>query len=170
MKKIALLAFVALTFNAHAQNAAIALGTQELRLAGGLDFDTAAGTDLSLDAGYGYFIADFLEVGGLFGFGDNDDVFGLSLGGFTEYNFDTESSFIPFVGGQIELAYYDFDAGGDDTALVLGLYGGGKFFLTGDLAINTRLIIEVATEEVYPDGNGLDDVDTRIDLGLSYYY
>ena len=46
-------------------------GTRELSLAGELEFASAAGTEVSLDAAYGYFVADGLQVGGLGGFSDN---------------------------------------------------------------------------------------------------
>jgi opacity protein-like surface antigen len=170
MKKLLLFLFAAATLQASAQNAAIALGTQELRLRGGVDFDSPAGTDVSLQLGYGYFVADFLEIGGLFSFADNDILTSLGIGGFVEYNFDTGTSLVPYMGAEVEFVYADINRRNTENAIALGLYGGGKFFITRDLAILARLVVSIATEDIYPEDKGLDDVDTRMDIGLGYYF
>lgn len=167
---IAAAAIVAFSSPVHANKAAIAQGTQELRVQGGIDFKSAAGTDLAVDLGYGYFIADYLEIGGLFSFGDNDAVSLLGLGAFAEYNIDTMSSFVPFAGGQLAFSQVDIRGAGDETALSLGLYAGVKFFLTEDLALSTRFLMEQATEDIYLDDRGVDDFDYGIDFGLRYFF
>lgn len=173
MKKIlSLVAVAAIAFTslAQANNAAIAQGTQELRLQGGLDFTSAFGTDLSIDLGYGYFVTDYVEVGGLFSFGDNDLVSLLGAGVFSEYNFDTMTSVVPFAGGQIAFNQVDLNGFGDENALTLALYGGVKFFITEDLAISTRFVMEQATADIYLDDGKPDDFDYGIDFGLRYFF
>jgi len=173
MKKI-IASFIAMLFaTAGAYAAPLALGTQELRLDGGLDFDSAAGTDLSLTAGYGYFIEDYIEVGGLLGISDNDFITALSVGAFGEYNIDTATEAIPFLGAQLRLIYADIDTGASsdsETALALGVYAGMKFFLTDGLAISGRLLVELASEEIYVEEDKVNDVDVAIDFGLRYFF
>lgn len=173
MKKICTLvaaATLAFTSLAYANNAAIAKGTQELRLQGAIDFTSAFGTDLSIDLGYGYFISDYIEVGGLFSFGDNDLVSLFGAGVFSEYNFDTMTSLVPFAGGQIAFKQTDITGNGDESGLSLGLYGGVKYFIIDDLAISARFFIEQATADIYLDDGKPDDFDYGIDFGLRYFY
>lgn len=170
MKKLVALAMLATITAVKVDAAAIALGTQEIRASGGIDFESATGTDIRLDLGYGYFIADYLEVGGLFGIEDNDRATSLRLGGFAEYNIETETNVIPFFGGQLRYIYADFDTGGSDSAIAFGGYGGAKFFITENLALTARLLIEFATEEIYIEEDKVNDTDIVIDLGLNYYF
>ncbi len=173
MKKIAaLIAAVALASQAHATS--IALGTQELQLNGGIDFDSVSGTAISLDVGYGYFIADYLEVGGLLGFSDDDFVTSISAGGFVEYNIETETTAVPFIGSSLRIVDVDLDTGlveEGETAGALGLYAGVKFFVTEDMAVSVRALAETATEDIYVEDDGqVENVDFRIDFGLRYFY
>lgn len=153
--------------------APIAVGTQEIQLFGGLDVDSAAGTAISLDAGYGYFVADYVEIGGLFGFANDDIVSSFSAGGFAEYNIETETDVIPFVGTQLRLIYTDIELFGDsqsETAGALGLYAGVKFFITDGLAISVRVLGETATEDVYVEDDDVSNVDVGFDFGLRYFF
>jgi hypothetical protein len=172
--KIVVIALTALTLAASQIYAApIAQDTQELQLYGGIDVDSAAGTQISLNAGYGYFIADYLEVGGLFGFSDDDIVTSFAIGGFAEYNIETESDVIPFVGTQLRLIDVDIDLGAGssgETAGALGLYAGVKFFITEGLAISIRSLVETATEDIYLEDDDVNNVDIVFDLGLRYFY
>lgn len=173
MKKIITMAaatILACSTQVYASNAALAQGTKELRLQGGIDFKSVFGTDLALDVGYGYFISDYLEIGGFFSFGDNDLVTLLGVGAFGEYNFDTMSSVVPFAGGQIAFSQVDISGFGDENALIFGLYGGVKFFITENLAISTRFLMEQATADFILDDGRPDDFDYGIDFGLRYFY
>ena len=171
MRKFAATLLVLLMFSSVAHAAALALGTKELRLNGGVDFDGPGGTDMALKLGYGYFMADYMEVGGLLGFTDNDYISTLSAGGFLEYNFETESAFIPYVGSQIELMQADIEGGDSEIALTLGLYAGGKYFVNNNLAINGRFIFLAATEDAYLDDKLKgSSTDTQFELGLNFYF
>ncbi len=155
-----------------ASGAAIALGTSELRLNGGIDFKSPAGTDIAIQVGYGYFIADYLAVGGLAGFYDNDLISGFEIGGFTEYNIETETNFIPYGGLQLRYVYSEINLGGarDTSALALGIYAGGKLFITDNLALNARLLFDFATDDVYVNKAKTTNTDTALQLGLSYFF
>ncbi|HMO51327.1 MAG TPA: outer membrane beta-barrel protein [Kiritimatiellia bacterium] len=172
MKKIVALLIAASMMTASAHAAAIAKGTKELRLNGGINFESPYGTDFTLNLGYGYFIADYLQLGGLLGFSDNDLITSLALGGFVEYNFETETNIIPFVGSQLRYLYSDIDLGkgASNSALALGVYVGSKLFITDNLAISGRFLFEVATDDVYIEEKRANDVDYGIDFGLSYYF
>jgi len=173
MKKACILLFVLGLSVSHAEAAALAKGTRELRLTGGIDFDSLAGTDFQLNLGYGQFIADYLEVGGLLSIGDNDFITTIGVGVFVEYNFDTGTQLIPFVGTQLRYLYTDVELGEKDesnSALALGGYAGVKLFITESLSINTRFLLELATDDVYLEKNKTDDINYLIDFGLGYYF
>lgn len=167
MKKIAAILFSLIVTAASSHAAALALGTKELRLNGAADFDPSA---VALRLGYGYFIADYIEVGGLVQFVDQKNYTSIGVGGFIEYNLETESAFIPYGGLQIGLTQADIGKS-SDTALDLGLYLGAKYFVTESLAINGRFLLGVATDDVYlgDDSKG-DNTDIVFDLGLNYYF
>ena len=173
MKKFAtLLAALSLAASAHA--APIALGTQEIQFNGGIDVDSVAGTAIEFSAGYGYFVADYVQVGGLFGFSNDDILSTFAVGGFAEYNIETETAVMPFVGTQLRLIYADVDTAfgsESETAGALGLYVGLKFFVTEDLALTMRALVETATEDIYPEEDGeVNNVDIGLDFGLRYFF
>lgn len=173
MKKIASI-LAALTIASVAHAAPIALGTQEVLFYGGIDFESPSGTAVDFDAGYGYFVADYVEVGGLFGFSNDDYISSFAAGGFAEYNFETETDVLPFVGTQLRLIYADVDTAfgsQSETAGALGLYVGVKFFITEELAISMRALFEAATEDIYLEDDGqVENVDMGIDFGLRYFF
>jgi hypothetical protein len=176
MKKIACsLMVLLLAGNAHA--ASLAADTQEVRLTGNVDFDSALGTEVDLGLGYGYFVADYVQLGGLFGFADNNYLTSFELGGFAEYSIETETPFIPFFGSELKLVYADLDVDLDavlisesESALALALYIGSKFFVTEDLAVSGRLVFETATEDIYIEEDDVNNIDFSFDVGLRYFY
>jgi len=171
MKKLLATCFSFVMIGSIAMAAPLAVGTSELLLQGGIDFDGPGGTDIDLEGGYGYFIADYLEVGGVAGYSDSDIATGYSLAGFAEYNFElAQEGIVPFVGGRIGFASYDVDVIGSESAMTFAGYAGTKFFMTENMAITPRLKIELATDDIYPEKNKLNDLDIAIDLGLRYFF
>jgi len=151
----------------------LAYNTEEYRASGGLDFDSAAGTEFDIELGYGYFVKDYVELGGIAGYLDNDFVSNGYVGGFGEYNFETETQLIPYVGVESRLIYASIDVAGveeDTTALAVGLYAGLKFFIYDNLALSVRLLGEVASDDVYAEDNSVNDTDMGIDFGLRMYF
>lgn len=151
--------------------APLAVGTRELRLQGEMDFDGPGGTELGIEAGYGYFIADYLEIGGVIGIFDSDLVSSYGIAGFAEYNFELASEgIVPFAGGEIGFSSADYDALKSASAVTFGAYAGTKFFVTESLAIAPRLKLEIATDDIYAEKNKLSDFNAGIDVGLRYFF
>ena len=87
---------------------------------------------------------------------------------FAEYNFETGNEVVPFVGASLE--YLNGEAADDNNdALALSGYGGAKFFLSENVAISARLVLSVATDDVYPNDDDVESTDSRFDFGMSYY-
>lgn len=171
MNKLLAVLFATTLFAASIHAAPLAVGTQELLLQGEIDLDGPGGTEISLEGGYGYFIADYLEIGGVAGISDSDLSTSYSLAGFAEYNFElVYEGVVPFVGGQIGFASYDVEPIGSQSAMIFGGYTGIKIFITENMAITPRFKIELATDDIYPEENKLNDVDMAIDLGLRYFF
>ena len=178
MKKIlcavAVLSLVCLggTAFAQAQNPMLKAGTQELGLSGNFDFDDPGG-DVSLDTfgSYGYFIQDYVELGGRVGYQreGGGDVEGLNLGVFGEYNFPASAIGVPFVGLALDYAYSDI-LGEDQDAFVLTPAVGVKWFIREYFAIDTRLFFNWATEDLYMNDGKLEDTNWGLTLGLRTYF
>ena len=100
-KFITFIAVTALAGSVFAAN--IDQDTKEIGIVGGVDFDTAFGTEVDLTLKGGYFWIDYLEFGGLIGISDNDVVSAYELGAFAEYNFVLEAPVIPYIG--VALSY-----------------------------------------------------------------
>ena len=47
---------------------------------------------------------------------------------------------------------------------------GVKFFITDNLAISTSLTFDMCTGAIYPDDNDLKKTDSRLNLGMRYYF
>ncbi len=168
MKKL-LMIVVALCAAGSVYANSIAAGTKELALSGNLDPDSAFGTEFNLDLKLGYFVQDNIEVGGLLGIQDNDAYTTYGLGGFGEYNFDLESPVSPFAGAALKYLAAEIDDGDDESAVVLTLYGGARYFVSPDVAIFGLAKFEQATEDVYVEDGDLEDTNIGIDIGLSVY-
>lgn len=145
-------------------------GVQELSLAGELEFASAAGTEVSLDGSYGYFLADGFQVGGLLGFSDNDLLTTWVLGGQAEYNIDTQSKFVPFVGVRGGWIYLDPDQGSSDDGYLLGASAGMKYFFVPNIAISLSYLFEWSSEDVFLDDNEAEDTNHSIQLGMRFYF
>ena len=173
------------------QSQAVKLGadTQSLDLAGGINFESAAGVSEQLRVGYGYFIMDYFEVGGVINVQHNDAVTTFGFGPKAEYNFELDLPVVvPFVGSTITfqhakvvnttmiispdtgliVAQEDSDI---KNALNLDVYGGLKFFVTDQFAITTALLLSAATSDLYERRDGATSkTGARIELGLRYYF
>jgi opacity protein-like surface antigen len=172
MKKIFAVVFALMICAGQVHAAALAKGTKELRLQGGIDFDSPGGTDIALKLGYGQFIADYIELGGLVGYADNDFISTASVGAFLEYNLETESAIIPYVGSQLEIINSDIDVKGADDGFGLnfGIYAGAKYYVTDNLAINGRFVFLAATTDAYLEDDKGSNTDFVFDLGLNFYF
>jgi hypothetical protein len=188
MKKTAVILAAVLGLATSSQAVKLGADTQSLDLAGGLDFESAAGVNSHIRAGYGYFIMDYFEVGGLVNIQRNDAITTFGFGPKAEYNFELDLPVVvPFVGSAITFQHTkvtstSFFVNGEGqiasqsdsdikNALNLDLYGGLKFFITDQFAINADLVLSAATSDIYErrDG-GTSKTNARLELGLRYYF
>ncbi len=152
-------------------------GTQELALAGALDFKNRGDTTLDLIARYGYFLRDNLEVGGVGQFSGNfDDAFRYGLGGFAEYHLAQAfarrwPSLVPYVGADVLLSFVDTDFGDDNAALAFEPRLGLKWFIRNYFAVESHLFFALATDDLYQnDEDDLDFYDIGLRLGIRVYF
>ncbi len=172
----ALLALLA-TLVPPLQAGRIDAGTIEMGVDMELDFNGANGTTYSGDLRGGYFVVDGVLVGGCMGFQADDDWTGFGLHAFLEQHFETDTPWIPYVGGSLGFEYCSYEYRADDVkisesdnALVLGLSAGVKFFITETTALDLGLALDIASEDIYhaSDGDG-DNVDATLGLGLRFF-
>jgi hypothetical protein len=155
--------------SAHA--AMLSEGTKELTLSGGVDFDSAADTEVAVEVGYGYFIVDNLELGGVVGILDNDLVTLWEAGVLAEYNFDTGGSFIPYVGAGVLFAGSDPDQGDSNNGAVGQFSAGSKLFITEAFAIDASLDFRVASDDIFVENDGeIEDTEWRVTWGVRYFW
>ena len=157
--------------SAHAQDVPLfAQGVQEVQTEGRIDFDSGRGTLIDLTLGYGIFIQDYIEIGGRVSVARDDEATAFGIAGFAEYNIDNGTWMIPFVGGSVGYETFDDNFYGDDAGLILGIYGGAKYFLREDVAITGTLNVEFGSGEVFLSDDGLDSTNVEFRLGLRAYF
>jgi len=155
-------------------------GDKELGLSGNLDFE-GEGPDgdfnLNISGTYGYFIRNYLEVGGFANLNmiDGTDFMRYGLGGFAEYHFARWEPFgwqsvIPYVGASLGLAFADPDEGEDQSALIFMPRVGIKWFIRNYFAIDTNFFVALATDDIYKNGEDLDPYDIGLSLGLRVFF
>jgi hypothetical protein len=178
MKKILLSALLALAVAAPAfARGLITQGSNELSLSGAVDPCTSMGTTVDLGVRYGYFFWDYISLGPAFSFYNNDDVTSVGVGINGEYNFALSddyrpvigTDFVPYVGLGLHLQYSDLPKE-SNTAGVLALEGGLKFFLSDTAAVTTSVLGRLATDDVYADGSDSDSYDILVHLGMRFYF
>ena len=179
-RSFALVAFavlLGLASSALAQDPLLRRGSKEIALSGAFDFEHEGDPTLDLTGRYGYFLRDYLEIGGFAELaGDFDDTFRYGLGGFAEYHFPQWAFLkaprsMPYLGADLELAFLDTDIGDDNAALIFRPRVGVKWFVTEYFAIDTSFFVAVATDDLFPnDRNDLDPYDLGLRLGLRVYF
>jgi opacity protein-like surface antigen len=152
-------------------------GTQELSLAGRLEFPDFDRLDYDLNVSYGYFFADGWEVGTEIGASDFGGVDRADISAFTEYNFNRESWIVPYIGAGIGVATVsfddnDFDTGTDldDGGLIFDVETGVKWFIKPYMAISTAIDFQVATDDIYATDDAVEDNLTSVQVGMRFYF
>ncbi len=161
MRKYFVVAIVAALATFVYAQPSIQEGTRELSLSGSWDPEGAAGAAIALDVGYGVFMRDLIEVGGLLSYADNGIVTTWGLGGFVEYHFDMATMTVPYVGLRIE--YIDYDV---DTTFQYGPRAGVKHFITDNVAIDIALQYTIAGEDIFNNDGTAEDTDLALVFGL----
>ncbi len=173
MKKLLIFAAILACASAlpAARAASLAQDTQELRFNGLIDPTTINGDEFSFHLSYGYFFADNMQAGGRVGFIDNDEITTIDLGGYVELNVDTGSEIMPFGEFYAGVANVDVEgSGGDNTAGLIELRAGAKYFLTEHVALAAAGVFAYATEHIYPDKRKLRDNDVFLEFSLRFYF
>lgn len=147
-------------------------GTTEIIANGGIDIDSFVGTDIDLQLGMGHFIRDYVEVGGIVDFRDSDIITSYGVKGFGEYNHDTLTYWIPYVGGSIGYEFIEADAANlDDSGVTLGIHGGVKYFFPGhnNIAWTGQASLDWGSADVFDTDDGGDSIDFKLLMGLRYF-
>ncbi len=150
-------------------------GTKSLQLSGSLDTDHPLDTQVTFQIGYGYFIQDAVQIAALGGVTDNDLVTTYELGAAAEYNFLTETVWVPFVGAGILWKGAEVDTGdGDDPnhdGVVGRLLAGVKYFIDDNVGITLDGAYDIASEDIYTNQDGeREDTNFQVLLGIRFYF
>lgn len=171
MKKLLLALSIAALSAGTASAVTLAPGTMETRVAGQIDSTSPNGPEIDLNVSWGYFLQDNWQAGVRATFYDNENVTLYSAGAFTEYNFEIGSEdWLPFVEGGLGAAFGDGEGGADAQAITLQVQGGMKYFLAPNVALSAALVLDAATDEIFPDDNKYEKSDARLQLAIRYYY
>lgn len=150
-------------------------GTQEFGLGGNVQFSD----DFlyNLDLTYGYFFYDNWEFGITANLQGADTAFGLGIGIFTEYNFDLDSKWVPFVGLSTSLASIsvdeDLNTSGDVedlTSISFGATAGVKYFLRENIAITASIDFQVSPDDVFAAAESASNAASNISIGTRFYF
>ena len=142
----------------------LSAGTRELGVSGNLDWTND--TSYNLNVTYAWFTQDAWEVGGKVGLSGVEDDYNFSLGLFTEYNFVSESKWVPFVGGSLNWATLESDVF-DGDSITVGLNAGIKYFLQSNLALSLSIGADYAFDDVFPED---EDFNKQINIGTRFYF
>lgn len=153
-------------------------GTKEVSIAGRLEFPDFGSLDYDLDGSYGYFIRDGWEVGARIGASDFGGIDRVDVGVFTEYNFNRESQWVPYVGAAIGLGSVSFDDGdfdtdtdlNDDDGAIFDIAVGVKYFVRPYMAISTAINFQFATEDIFATDDSIEDNLTTLQIGMRFYF
>ena len=156
-------------------------GTSELDVSGLIDFKSYAGTAMGVDLAYGYFFVDYLELAGRLQFSKDDNFTTWAVGPEAEYNFDIGTEIVPFIGGSFLYKQTDTKISvttetgttrqdEENDAIVFGLHGGVKYFITEYMALSAALELSLATKEVFPSDGDLSKSDAGIRLNMSVFF
>lgn len=153
-------------------------GTQEISVSGRLEFPDFEKLDYDLEGSYGYFLKDGWEVGAQLGASDFGGVDRVDVGLFTEYNFNRQSRWVPYLGAAVGLGSVSFDDGDfdadteldDDNGVVFDLEAGVKWFVRPYMAISTAVNWQLSTDDIYATDNSLEDNLTTVQVGMRFYF
>lgn len=175
---LCILAISALASPAIAQQTTPMLdqGTKEFSVSGRLELPDFEEVHYDIDTSYGYFIRDGWELGAQIGASDFGGADRIDVAGFTEYNFNRDSNWVPYIGAALGLATVDFEDGPgastdlDDDGWIFDVETGIKWFIRDYMAITTSIDFKVATDDIFATDNAIEDNLTSIRLGMRFYF
>ena len=156
----------------------LSAGTQEFGIGGNVQF----GGDVvyNLDISYGYFFKDNWEVGIDASIQGSDTQVTLGVGLFTEYNFDLDSKWVPYIGASVSLASLNTDDGGsfsttvgsvdDVTSIALGGEFGIKYFFRENIAITASVDFQWSPDDVFGGLEDASEAASNISIGTRFYF
>ena len=145
-------------------------GTHEIGFAGAVDSDTPQGTDISFDLKYGMFLMDQFVLGGTLGVTDNDTATTWDIGVYGEYNWDTQTEWVPYVGLDGTWSSVDPASGDSADAFVATPNVGVKYFFNESVAAYGQFNYDLATDDIYVDEDlNAESTNYGIMLGLRIY-
>ena len=176
MRILAIALIMVVTAGVNAQM--LSEGTQEIYGGFDVDWENAVGSsEWYLDLGYGYFIRDYIEVGGIFGYEDSSIVGQETkmyrLGAFGEYNWPIEASmWVPAI--QMAASWLDAEitspdpnvADPQDSAFEITIRPAIKFYLSDPVALDFGVPFRWATEKLYVNDGKVSDTDWGLNLRL----
>jgi len=153
-------------------------GTQEVSVAGRLEFPGFDELDYDLDFSYGYFVRDGWEVGAQIGASDFAGTNRVDVGVFTEYNFMRDQWWVPYVGAGIGVAAIDFDSDNfdastnldDDEGVIFDVEVGIKWFVRPYMAISTAIDFQFSPDDVFATEDEIEDNLTTVQVGMRFYF
>ncbi len=153
-------------------------GTKEFSIGGVIDWEDFEDLEYNLQVSYGWFIADGWEFGLTGSFSDQNDVRNITAGIFTEYNFNRDSQWVPFIGASAEYGLGDFgdiddaisDLDDSVDSIVFGGELGIKYFFRPNIAISTSIQFNWSPDELYAVDDELKDAATRFLIGMRFYF
>ena len=158
-------------FTAVAVAAPAERGTRELSVSGSFDPKGATGTTVDLSGRVGYFIFDYVEVGLIGGYSDDETVQMWSGGVFGELNVPVNDTFVPFIGAGARYGNTEIDDPAEETdSVTLDLFGGAKFLVSENLAVSLAYVFSQANEDVFINDGALEDTDSRLELGMRFFF
>lgn len=161
--------FLASTISADPK---ITKGTRELSLHVSPDFESTIGDMILVQAGYGVFLRDRLELRGTFNYALLEDIAGadadykmFEYGVVGEYHIDLGGAAVPYLGAGIGWGKSEFGSL-DESALVYGPRAGVKYFVADNVAIDFEVAYKLAFADVFINDFIAEDHDLSLGLGL----
>ena len=165
-------------------------GTRELTVQGNFDLEGGSDFQWNLAIGYGYFLTDGWEIGINGNFSDRGSLESYGAAVFTEYNFNRQSRWVPYIGASVGWQQSDYDGtlrvieddgeiigleriDGKEDAVTVTAYLGLKYFISRNIAIAGQLQGTWAGEDLFGDGSDVDDFDdwrTSFVIGMRFYF
>ena len=123
--------------------------------------------DMALFSGSaGYFVTNNIQVGGMLTYMNaevlGEDLTAVMLGTAADYHFNTQSTFVPFVGAAFYYVDVDVDGLGSDNDWAWEARAGVKQFVAENVAITYKL--------AYMDFDELEMDGITVSLGLSFLF
>jgi outer membrane protein W len=146
-------------------------GTMELDIEGSFDDKGAAGSQLWIGIGFGYFVADNLELEIAGAYINNDYQTGYHPAVGVQYNFNLGSKFIPFIGANLGWGIWHNKNAKDVNGFVYGIEGGVKYYLADNVALSFSIDADWSNEDLWAEKDGkMSNNDLSCHLGLRYYF